>query len=65
MSRLVRIPSPRDEVLRLVKELVDLRLQELHICVTSRPEVDIRSVLEPLAFYSFPYTTKWTKNGYR
>jgi hypothetical protein len=46
-------PSPRDEVLQLVKELVDLRLQELHICATSRPEVDIRAVLEPLAFYSF------------
>jgi hypothetical protein len=45
-------PSPRDEVLQLVKELVDLRLQELHICATSRPEVDIRAVLEPLAFRS-------------
>ena len=43
------IPSPRDEVLQLVKELVDLHLQELHICVTSRPEVDIRAVLESLA----------------
>jgi hypothetical protein len=42
-------PSPRDEVLQLVKELVDLHLQELHICATSRPEVDIRVVLEPLA----------------
>jgi hypothetical protein len=46
------IPSPRDEVLQLVKELVNLDLQELHICVTSRPEVDIRVVLEPLAFRS-------------
>ncbi|KAH9020379.1 hypothetical protein EDB84DRAFT_570384 [Lactarius hengduanensis] len=46
------IPSPRDEVLQLVKELVDLHLQGLHICTTSRPEVDIRAVLEPLAFCS-------------
>ena len=46
------IPSPRDEVLQLVKDLVDLDLKELHICVTSRPEVDIRAVLEPLAFRS-------------
>ena len=46
------IPSPRNEVLQLVKELVDLHLQGLHICVTSRPEVDIRAVLEPLAFHS-------------
>ena len=45
-------PSPRDEVLQLVKDLVDLQLQELHICVTSRPEIDIRAVLEPLAFRS-------------
>ena len=46
------IPSPRDEVLQLVKELVDLDVKELHICATSRPEVDIRAVLEPLAYRS-------------
>ncbi|KAH9060274.1 hypothetical protein EDB87DRAFT_623822 [Lactarius vividus] len=46
------IPSPRHEVLQLVEELVDLHLQGLHICATSRPEVDIRAVLEPLAFFS-------------
>ena len=46
------IPSPRSEVLQLVKELVDLNLQDLHICATSRPEVDIRAVLEPLVFGS-------------
>ncbi|KAI9438115.1 hypothetical protein H4582DRAFT_234842 [Lactarius indigo] len=46
------IPSPRDEVLQLVKELVDLHLPGFHICATSRPEVDIRAVLEPLAFRS-------------
>jgi hypothetical protein len=46
------IPSPRDEVLELVKELVDLHLEELHICATSRPEVDIRAVLDPLGFRS-------------
>jgi len=42
------IPSPRERVLQLVKELVELCLPNLHICVTSRPEVDIRDVLEPL-----------------
>ena len=46
------LPSPRYEVLQLVKELVDLHLPGLHICATSRPEVDIRAVLEPLAFRS-------------
>ena len=42
------IPSDRNRVLQLVKELVDLHLPNLHICITSRPEVDIREVLEPL-----------------
>jgi hypothetical protein len=42
------IPSPRQKVLRLVKELVELRIPNLHICVTSRPEIDVRNVLEPL-----------------
>ena len=42
------IPTPRKRVLQLLKELVDLHLANLHICVTSRPEVDIRDVLEPL-----------------
>jgi hypothetical protein len=42
------IPSPRERVLQLVKELVELRLPHLHVCVTSRPEIDIRDILEPL-----------------
>ena len=42
------IPSPRERVLHLLEELVGLRLPDLHICVTSRPEIDIRDVLEPL-----------------
>jgi hypothetical protein len=43
------IPSPRERVLDLVKELVDLRLSNLRLCITSRPEYDIRTTLEPLA----------------
>ena len=42
------IPSPRENVLRLVKELVELCIPNLHICVTSRPEIDVRMALEPL-----------------
>src|SRR6266852_5488780 len=42
------IPSHRNRVSQLVKELIDLHLPHLHICVTSRPEVDIREVFEPL-----------------
>ncbi|KAH9016970.1 hypothetical protein EDB84DRAFT_708109 [Lactarius hengduanensis] len=45
------IPSPREQVLRLVKELVELRLPYLHICVTSRREFDIRATLGPLALH--------------
>jgi hypothetical protein len=41
-------PSTREEVLELVEELVDLKLPNLHLCVASRPEMDIRVVLEPL-----------------
>ena len=42
------MPSPRESVLDLVKELVELSLPNLHICITSRPEIDIRTALEPL-----------------
>jgi hypothetical protein len=42
------IPSPREEVLELVEDLVGLHLPNLHICVTSRPELDIQIVLERL-----------------
>ncbi|KAH8986748.1 hypothetical protein EDB92DRAFT_1949026 [Lactarius akahatsu] len=45
------IPSPHEQVLRLVKELIELRLTYLHICVTSRPEFDIRTTLGPLALH--------------
>jgi hypothetical protein len=43
------LPSPREEVLNLLEELVALRLTNLRICVTSRPETDIKAILEPLA----------------
>ena len=42
------IPSPRGEVLELVKDLVRLHLPNLHTCVTSRPEPDIQMVLKSL-----------------
>ena len=40
------IPSPREEVLELVDKLVGLRLPNVHICITSRPEHDIQAVLK-------------------
>jgi hypothetical protein len=45
------VPSPREDTLELVKELVELRLPNLRLCVTSRPEIGIRAVLEPLLSY--------------
>jgi len=42
------ISTPRGQVLELVKDLVDLRLSNLHMCITSRLENDIRTALEPL-----------------
>ncbi|KAF8501075.1 hypothetical protein F5888DRAFT_1609323, partial [Russula emetica] len=42
------IPSPREEVLELVEDLLGLHLPNLHICVTSRPEPDIQIVFERL-----------------
>jgi hypothetical protein len=41
-------PSAREELLQLIEELVDLKLPNVHLCVASRPEIDIRTVLEPL-----------------
>src|SRR5258707_14344336 len=47
-SNVSGIPSPRNRVLQLVKELAELHISNVHICVTSRPEVDIRDILERL-----------------
>ena len=41
-------PSAREEVLDFLDDLVGLRHSNLFICVTSRPEQDIQSVLNPL-----------------
>ena len=45
------IPSSRERVLHLLKEFVELCLPNLHICITSRPEIDIRHVIEPLTSF--------------
>ena len=42
------LPTAREEVLDLINDLVSLCLPKLHICVTSRPEIDIKTILEPL-----------------
>ena len=42
------IPSARERLLQLLKRLVELDLPNLHICVTSRPEIDIRNAIKSL-----------------
>ena len=41
-------PSAREEVLELIQELVGLNISNLHLCVASRPEIDIQKALKPL-----------------
>ncbi|KAH9169142.1 hypothetical protein EDB89DRAFT_1816720, partial [Lactarius sanguifluus] len=47
------IPTPRGHVLGLVTDLVDLRLPNLHTCITSRPESDISTALKHLTSGDF------------
>jgi hypothetical protein len=42
------LSSPRENVLLLLEDLIDSKFTNLRICVTSRPEADIKVVLEPL-----------------
>jgi len=44
-------PSSREKVLKLVLELVNLHLPSLRLCIMSRPEADIRRVLDPFPFH--------------
>ena len=46
------VRSPRAEVLSFIKELVTAQIQNLRVCVTSRPEVDVENILHPLIFRS-------------
>jgi len=41
-------PSAREEVLEIIERIADLKHPNVHLCVASRPEMDIRLVLEPL-----------------
>ncbi|KAH8983008.1 hypothetical protein EDB92DRAFT_2106421 [Lactarius akahatsu] len=41
------IPSLREKVLGLVRELVEFRHPNLQLCITSHPEFDIRIALQP------------------
>ncbi len=47
-----KTPSHRREVLDLVEKLIDSQLPNLRICVTSRPEADIKAAFERFIFRS-------------
>ena len=46
------VVSPRERVLNLIEDLVELEIDNLRICVTSRPEADILDALLPLAVHT-------------
>jgi hypothetical protein len=46
------VVTPRDRVLELVEKLIALHLPNLRICITSRPEADIRASLGSLASHT-------------
>ncbi len=46
------VRSPRAEALNFIEELFKSQIPNLRICVTSRPEIDIKDVLDPLIFSS-------------
>ena len=54
------IPSPRDEVLSLIEEFIKSQIPNLRMCVTSRPETDIKDVLDPLVLHA---TSLHNENG--
>jgi hypothetical protein len=46
------LPTQREQALKILKELIDLRISYLRFCVASRPEIDIRDILEGLHPYN-------------
>ncbi|KAN0133396.1 Ankyrin repeat-containing domain protein [Lactarius tabidus] len=46
------VVSQRERVLNLIEDLVELEIENLRICVTSRPEADILDALLPLASHT-------------
>ncbi|KAH9962804.1 NACHT domain-containing protein [Lactifluus volemus] len=47
-SKSIGAPRSRQKVLEFLKEIVELHLPNLHICVTSRPEFDIQNTFQQL-----------------
>ena len=45
------MPTPREKVLEFLEDLIDYDLPNVHICVSSRTEIDICAILDPLASF--------------
>ena len=45
------LPTQRQQVLAIVEGLITLNLPHLRFCITSRPEIDIQEVFDPLSPY--------------
>ena len=45
-------PTSRERVLDAIQALIKLQLPHVHFCITSRPEIDIRNGLHPLATHN-------------
>ena len=45
-------PTSRECVLDAIQAFVKLQLPHVRLCITSRPEIDIRDVLDPLAIHN-------------
>jgi hypothetical protein len=56
------VQTSRAEVLNLLEEVIKSRIPNLRICVTSRPEADIKKVLDPLIPAAFPFMTRQDKS---
>jgi hypothetical protein len=57
------IPSPRSRVLNLLKDLIESEFPNLRICVTSRPEADIKDVLGHLIFRRVSLHDQYEQRG--
>jgi hypothetical protein len=55
-------PSAREQVLKLIDDLVGLRLSNVHICVSSRPEIGKRTVSKDSTMLS---VSLHEQNGHR
>src|SRR5712691_425263 len=45
-------PTSQERVLDAIQALIKMQLPHCYFCITSRPEVDIRDVLDPLAIHN-------------